>query len=123
MENFNGYYAPENAVANVQGVTAVSEQSDDTLVSENDIYSQQLKAFLPHKRYAHPLIVLALMIMCFPIGLMVMLLFTKWGAFPKTLITIFVLAVAVAIYEILVAKQVLLLPSLIDLIVGLFTAQ
>jgi len=120
MENINGYY--ENT--NVPGQMLPENEANnyDEGISEADIYSEQLKAFLPHKRYAHPLIVLALTVMCFPIGLLVMLLFTKWGTFPKIFITLFVLAVAVAIYEILVAKQVLLLPSLFELIASLFTA-
>lgn len=88
--------------------------------SADDIYAKQLELLLPTKSYAHPLLVLALMIFCFPIGLFVMLCFTKWGAFPKILITLFVLAVALAVYEILVAKNILLLPSVIEMIKNLF---
>ncbi len=85
-------------------------------------YAQQLELLLPTKHYASPLLVLGLMLFCFPIGLFVMLCFTKWGTFPKILITAFVLGIAVAVYEILVAKNILLLPSLLELIKNLFTA-
>ncbi len=88
---------------------------------DSEIYSQQLKAFLPEKRYVHPLIVLLLLVVCFPAGIVVMLFFTRWGAFPKTLVTVFVLCVAVAVYEILVAKHIVMLPSLFDLLAQLFT--
>lgn len=127
MENFNGYYDRSAAFADTQSMLDSDIYDYDSdgyaeLVSENDIYSEQLKAMLPQKRYAHPLLVLALMLICFPVGLFVMLCFTKWGAFPKAFVTLFVLAVAVAVYEILVAKQVLLLPSLMELIGQIFTA-
>lgn len=62
---------------------------------------------------AHPALVLGLMLIFFPAGLFTMLFFTRWGAYPKILITLFVLAVVLAIYEILVAKNILALPSII----------
>lgn len=78
---------------------------------------EQLAAFLQeraNKRWkAPPLLILALMLLCFPVGLFMMLFFTRWGAYPKILITLFVLAAALAIYEILVAKNVIALPSVI----------
>ena len=125
MDNLNGYYGSgSNSLAETQSMldSAIYDYDDESY-SESEIYSEQLRALLPQKRYAHPLLVLALMLICFPIGIVVMLCFTKWGAFPKALITIFVLAVAVAVYEILVAKQVLLLPSLFELLGELFSAQ
>lgn len=137
MENngyeYYGYYNDGQAVYNAEN-TANTQYSDyqysadvGAVMTEEKTeaekqYADYLQAVLPQKRYAHPLLVLGLLIVCFPIGLFVMLCFTKWGAFPKTLITLFVLAVAVAVYEILVAKQVLLLPSLLDLLTELFTA-
>ena len=63
---------------------------------------------------AHPVLVFSLMLICFPIGLALMLFFTDWGAFAKIYTTIFVLAIALAVYEILVNKQVLAAPSLIE---------
>ncbi len=128
MQNYGNYNTTEyNAVSDAQSMLDSAIYDYDGVetdeISENEIYSEQLKALLPQKRYAHPLIILALMIMCFPIGIIAMLCFTKWGAFPKILITLFVLTVAVSIYEILVAKQVLLLPSLIEMITALFTAN
>lgn len=132
MEN-NGYeyYSYYNDGQNAYGAESMDNtqyaaelttaMTDEKSEAEKQ-YADYLQAFLPQKRYAHPLLVLGLLVVCFPIGLFVMLCFTKWGAFPKTLITLFVLAVAIAVYEILVAKQVLLLPSILDLLKGLFTA-
>lgn len=132
MENngyeYYGYYNDGQAVYNAENTdnTQYAEELTTAMANEKSEsekqYADILEAYLPQKRYAHPLLVLALLIVCFPIGLFVMLCFTKWGAFPKTLITLFVLAVVVAVYEILVAKQILLLPSLFELIAGLFTA-
>lgn len=107
---------------NTQYAAELTSAMTDEKSEAEKLYADYLQAFLPKKRYAHPLLVLGLLIVCFPIGLFVMLCFTKWGAFPKTLITLFVLAVAVAVYEILVAKQILLLPSILELLKGLFTA-
>lgn len=67
-----------------------------------------------HRRYAPFGLVIALLIICFPVGLITMLFFTKWGAFPKIFVTLFILASALAIYEILAANGVLGLPSLIE---------
>lgn len=132
MENngyeYYGYYNDGQAGYNAENADNMQYAAELTNAMTNEKsdsekqYADILEAYLPHKRYAHPLLVMCLLVICFPIGLFVMLCFTKWGAFPKTLITLFVLAVAVAVYEILVAKQVLLLPSLFELIAGIFTA-
>ena len=72
------------------------------------------------RTFAHPALVLFLMILFFPAGLIAMLFFTKWGGFAKTFITIFVLAVALALYEILVLYNVIDLPSVIGMISGVW---
>ncbi len=63
---------------------------------------------------AHPVLVFSLMLICFPVGLALMLFFTDWGAFAKIYTTIFVLAMALIVYEILVTKQVVAAPSIIQ---------
>lgn len=63
---------------------------------------------------AHPVLVFSLMLICFPVGLALMLFFTDWGAFAKIYTTIFVLAMALAVYEILVNKNVIAAPSIIQ---------
>ena len=63
---------------------------------------------------AHPVLVFSLMLICFPIGLALMLFFTDWGAFAKIYTTLFVLAMALIVYEILVNKQVVAAPSIIQ---------
>ncbi|MBQ9993999.1 MAG: hypothetical protein IJP17_04745 [Clostridia bacterium] len=73
-----------------------------------------LQKNVPQKKQLHPLIVLAMLIFCFPLGLLAMFFFTKWGGFPKAIICIFVLAIALAVYEILITKNIVALPSIID---------
>lgn len=72
------------------------------------------------RTYAHPSLVLLLMLVFFPAGIIAMLFFTKWGAFAKVVTTLFVLATAWAIYEVLVLYNVIDLPSLVGMIVGLW---
>ncbi len=75
---------------------------------------QYLQANARKRKRAHPLLVFALMLFCFPVGIVTMLFFTDWGFFAKLYITLFALAIALSVYEILVLKQVISLPSIIE---------
>lgn len=65
----------------------------------------------------HPALVMAALVLCFPIGLCLMYFGTRWGTFAKVVITVFVLLTALAVYEILVLGGILNTPSLIGTVV------
>lgn len=61
----------------------------------------------------HPAYVMIALVLCFPVGLCMMYFGTKWGSFVKVVITLFTLAIALIVYEILVAYSVIPTASLI----------
>lgn len=72
---------------------------------------EELKAARWH---AHPVLVFFALLLCFPVGLVLLLFFTKWGVFPKIFITLFSLSCIFAIYEVLAFYSVFDLPSLLS---------
>lgn len=76
--------------------------------------SMPLPAVKPMGWRAPPALVFFALLICFPVGLILLLFFTRWGAFAKTFITLFVLLCAWAIYEVLCIYQIIDLPSLIQ---------
>ena len=65
----------------------------------------------------HPAYVMVALVLCFPVGLCMMYFGTKWGTFSKVVITLFTLAIALVLYEILVAYSVIPTPSLIGTVI------
>ncbi len=72
--------------------------------------ADELKAARWH---AHPVLVFFALLLCFPVGLILLLFFTKWGVFPKIFITLFSLSCILAIYEVLAFYSIFNLPSLL----------
>ncbi len=70
----------------------------------------------PIRWHAHPLLVFFALILCFPIGLILLLFFTKWGVFPKVYITLFTLICSVFVYELVILYSNLDFPSLLGII-------
>lgn len=111
MYGYDASYMPEfGADASVQ---QYGYAYDPSMVMQQP-YIDGNQPVVEQRWRAHPVLVFSLMLICFPIGLALMLFFTDWGAFAKTYTTIFVLAMALAVYEILVMKQVIMAPSIIQ---------
>jgi len=62
----------------------------------------------------HPVFVMLMIVLCFPVGLCMMYFGTRWGTFAKVVITLFTLAMAFAVYEILAFSGTIPTPSLVD---------
>lgn len=69
---------------------------------------------------APPALVFFALLICFPVGLVLLLFFTRWGAFAKIFISLFVIICVWALYEVLCLYSVLDLPSLLQMIIDLF---
>ncbi|MDR1003109.1 MAG: hypothetical protein LBL82_07570 [Oscillospiraceae bacterium] len=65
--------------------------------------------------YISPIFVFVFLVFCFPVGIILLLFFTRWGVFSKLFLTIFTLVCAFIIYEILVLYNFVPTPSLLDL--------
>jgi len=100
----------------------------------DDDYRNRVLSYLNHnvkpRQTLHPALVMAALVLCFPVGLCLMYFGTRWGTFAKVVITVFVLLVTFAIYEILVLGDILNTPSLIETVIyivselsGKFSAQ
>ncbi|MBE6765413.1 MAG: hypothetical protein E7546_06000 [Ruminococcaceae bacterium] len=111
----DNYYS-ENAMISESGAAV----PDNGAVYSENLPTEPEQQEIKVRTYAHPSLVLLLMLVFFPAGLIAMLFFTKWGAFAKILVTLFVLAVALSVYEVLVLYNVIDLPSLIGMIVQLW---
>jgi|GEM_PF-1719491 len=83
----------------------------------DDDYRNRVLSYLNEtvhpRRTFHPALVMAAILLCFPVGLCMMYFGTRWGTFAKVVVTIFVLIAALAVYEILVLGGILSTPSLI----------
>ncbi len=64
--------------------------------------------------HAHPVLVFFALILCFPVGLVLLLFFTKWGVFPKIFVSLFSLLCIFAAYEVLAFYSIFDLPSLLN---------
>ncbi len=73
--------------------------------------ADELKAVRWH---AHPVLVFFALILCFPVGLILLLFFTKWGVFPKIFIVLFSFICIWFIYEVLAFYSIFDLPSLLN---------
>lgn len=84
---------------------------------KDDKYRQRMLSYLNEKSKPrtdlHPAVIMLALLVCFPVGLCMMYFGTRWGAFAKVVITIFVLLMALAVYEIMVLGEILPTPSLI----------
>lgn len=132
-DGFYGYGGFDNGyVMPVYGydATYMPEFGVDTQPQYNYVYDQTAVMQQPYidgdqpvvqQRWrAHPVLVFSLLLICFPIGLALMLFFTDWGAFAKIYTTVFVLAMALAVYEILIYKQMFAAPSIIQSVMDFF---
>ena len=63
---------------------------------------------------ASPILVFFALLLCFPIGLILLLFFTRWGAFPKIFLTLFTLICIWFAYEIFAFYTAFDLPSLLN---------
>lgn len=123
VETVGGYgyeYADEFDPSNPYGYAGFTYGYEMPAAQVPLTTEEQLAEFIQDhantRAQAHPLLVLLLLIVCFPAGLITMYTSTRWGAYPKILITIFVLTIVMLVYEILVSKNVLALPSLVTLV-------
>ncbi|MBP3414770.1 MAG: hypothetical protein J6L81_06215 [Clostridia bacterium] len=105
-------YSEDISVYEEQNVPA---QNAESPYANPDVLADQAPVKI--RTYAHPSLVLLLMLLFFPAGIITMLFFTKWGAYAKILVTVFVLLIALSVYEILVLYNVVDLPSLIEMAV------
>ncbi len=64
--------------------------------------------------HAPPFLVFAALLLCPPIGLILLLFFTKWGVFPKLFLTLFTLACIWFVYEVIAFYTDFDLPSLLN---------
>lgn len=88
--------------------------SSEEYVTLRDVDDYEDDSYVGHKRwYAPPALVFIMLILCFPVGILLMLFFTKWGAFPKILLICFTLIMWLTTYEVLVGYNVIDTPSLI----------
>lgn len=108
----NNVYSEDVSVYEEQNVPAQSAESP--YADPNVTAGQET---IKIRTYAHPSLVLLLMLLFFPAGIITMLFFTKWGAYAKIFVTIFVLLIALSVYEILVLYNAIDLPSIIEMIV------
>lgn len=108
----NNVYSEDVSVYEEQNVP---EQIPESPYADPDASAGQSPVKI--RTYAHPSLVLLLMLLFFPAGIITMLFFTKWGAYAKILITVFVLLTALSVYEILVLYNAIDLPSIIGIIV------
>lgn len=63
---------------------------------------------------APPFLVFAALLLCPPIGLILLLFFTKWGVFPKFFLTIFTFVCIWVVYEIIAFYTDFGIPSLLN---------
>lgn len=68
----------------------------------------------PTRWQAPPILVFFALLLCFPVGLVLLLFFTKWGVFPKIFVTLFTLICIWFAYEILAFYTSFGLPSLLN---------
>ncbi len=127
-------YNPERTYGSSDGQEELPPEPEDSpyedpvvrhiLSLRDDKYRTRMLRYLNEKTKPvndlHPAIVLMALLVFFPAGLCMMYFGTRWGALAKTVITVFVLLMALAIYEILVLGDVLPTPSLIGTVVYLF---
>lgn len=92
---------------------------------KDDAFRRRMLSYLNEnvraKPVVHPAWVLAALILCFPVGLCLMYFCTQWGVFAKVVITLFVLGMALALYEILSYGGVIPAPSLVETVVYIFS--
>ena len=79
--------------------------------TQNYLPADELKA---EKWQAPPVLVFFALLLCFPVGLVLLLFFTKWGVFPKIFLTFFTLICIWFAYEIFAFYSGFDLPSLLN---------
>ncbi len=82
----------------------------------NRILSYLNESVKPRKTF-HPALVAAALVLFFPVGLCLMYFGTRWGTFAKVVITVFVLLMALSVYEILVLGGIIDAPSLVETVI------
>lgn len=128
------YYGAELPAAAAAEQTELPPEPEDSpyddpvvrhiLSLKDDKYRRRMLTYLNENARPntdlHPALVLTALLVCFPVGLGMMYFGTRWGALAKTVITVFVLLMALALYEILVLGDILPTPSLIGTIAYIF---
>lgn len=82
------------------------------------VYQQQnflpIDQLKPERWHAHPVLVFFSLLLCFPVGLVLLLFFTRWGFFPKLFLTLFTLICIWFVYEVIAFYSGFDLPSLLN---------
>ncbi len=98
-----------------------NDYADDELYPAEQSYpAYPVQSYLPveelkaERWQAPPFLVFSALLLCFPIGLVLLIFFTKWGTFPKIFLTFFTLLCVWFAYEILAFYSGLGLPGLLN---------
>lgn len=101
--------------------TVEPEYNDEQLSPVEPTYpAYPIQSYLPieelkaERWQAPPVLVLFALLLCFPIGLVLLIFFTRWGAFPKIFLTFFTLLCIWFAYEIFAFYSGLGLPGLLN---------
>lgn len=99
----------------MQNVDPAAQRMYPVYPVQNFLPVEEIKA---DRWHAPPVLVFFALLLCFPIGLVLLLFFTKWGVFPKIFLTLFTLICIWFAYEIVAFYTSFGLPSLLNSILG-----